>query len=141
MLEDEWFEVPDLIAFTDKARVIVYNNFGSTNDEFDPDLSLSINENETKQLDDILSHKESLIIVKENIKKEKNKRTKKIRFVLNSTIFADIVSKLNDRMVSNILNGLVQKGLVESAFDNEKNDFIFWVKENENTEIEKPETD
>ena len=55
-------------------------------------------------------------------------------------MFADIVHKLNDRMVSNIISGLVQKGLVETAFDNEVNDFVFWVKNDEN-EKEKPETD
>jgi hypothetical protein len=41
-------------------------------------------------------------------------------------------------MVSNIISGLVQKGLVETAFDEEANDFVFWVKKNEE---EKPETD
>jgi len=47
-------------------------------------------------------------------------------------------------MVSNILQGLVQRGIVETAFDDESNDFVFWVKNNEeNTEEknEKPETD
>ena len=49
-------------------------------------------------------------------------------------------------MVSNILNQLVQKGLVESAFDTESNDFIFWVKDNDKlfkneTETDLPETD
>jgi len=41
-------------------------------------------------------------------------------------------------MVSNIINSLVKKGLIETAFDSEKNDFIFWVKDNEQ---DKPETD
>jgi hypothetical protein len=43
-------------------------------------------------------------------------------------------------MVSNIISGLVQKGLVETAFDEEANDFVFWVK-NDQEEKEKPETD
>ena len=41
-------------------------------------------------------------------------------------------------MTSNIVNGLVQKGLIETAFDSEANDFIFWIKEDEN---QKPKTD
>ena len=62
--------------------------------------------------------------------------------MLNDKIFTDIVSRLNDRMVSNIIVGLVQKGLVETAFDDESNDFVFWVKENENNDTEEaPETD
>ena len=57
---------------------------------------------------------------------------------MNDIIFSDIVSKLNERMTSNIVNGLVQKGLIETAFDSEANDFIFWIKEDEN---QKPKTD
>jgi hypothetical protein len=141
MTEDEWFEVPDLTEFTNKVRAIVYNNFGEWNDKSDEVILTKVKENEIKDLDTILSHQESLLIIKENIKKERNKRTKKIRFILNDIIFADIISKLNDRMVSNLLNNLVKKGLVDSAFDDEKNDFIFWIKEDDKTEKEKPETD
>jgi len=138
MREDEWFEVPDLIEFTDKVRAIVYNNFGEWNDKSEEVILTNVKENELKDLDTMLSHQESLLIIKENIKRERNKRTKKIRFVLDDIIFADIISKLNDRTVSNIINSLVKKGLIETAFDSEKNDFIFWVKDNEQ---DKPETD
>lgn len=143
MSDSQWFVVPDLSEFTDKARAIVYNNFGIWEDKSDIDVIIDdVVENEKEEFDKILSHQESLVIVKENIKKERNKITKKIRYVLNDQMFADIVQKLNDRMVSNIINGLVKKGLVESAFDSEANDFVFWVKDNdENKDEEKPETD
>ena len=32
-------------------------------------------------------------------------------------------------MTANILNNLVSKGYVDTAFDEEENDFVFWVKE------------
>jgi len=99
-----------------------------------------VKENEREEFDKMLSHQESLVIVKENVKTQRNKITKKTRYVLNDDIFAEIVYKLNDRMVSNIMMSLVQKGLVETAFDEEANDFIFWAK-NDKEEIEKPETD
>jgi hypothetical protein len=35
-------------------------------------------------------------------------------------------------MVSNILAKLVNDGLIDSAFDSEKNDFIFWVVDKDN---------
>jgi hypothetical protein len=98
-------------------------------------------ENEKEEFDKILSHKESFIIVQELVKKQKNKKTKQIRYTLNDEIFAEIVHNLNNRMVSNIINGLVQKGLIESAFDDEANDFVFWVKDKNDHEKEKPETD
>jgi hypothetical protein len=83
-----------------------------------------------------LSHKEALLIIKELVKKQKNRKTNQIRYTINDSIFADIIYRLNDRMVSNIVSGLVQKGLIETAFDDETNDFVFWIKEEE-----KPETD
>ena len=143
MSDSQWFVIPDLSEFTDKARAIVYNNFGVWEDKSDIDVIIDdVVENQKEDFDKVLSHQESLAIVKENIKKERNKITKEIRYVLNDQMFAEIVRKLNDRMVSNIINGLVQKGLVESAFDSEANDFVFWVKDNdENKDEEKPETD
>lgn len=139
MLDPRWFVIQDLSEFTDKVRAIVYNNFGVWQDETDIDIMIDdVAENEREEFDKILSHRESLVIIKENIKKQRNKTTKTVRYVLNDEMFAEIVHKLNDRMVSNIINRLVKKGLIETAFDNESNDFIFWVKDNED---EKPETD
>ena len=141
MSDSEWFIVPDLSEFTDKARSIVYNNFGVWNNKTDMDILIDdVAQNEKAEFDKVLSHQESLVIVEENLKRERNKITKKIRYILNDDIFAEIVYKLNDRMVSNIISGLVQKGLVETAFDEEANDFVFWVK-NDQEEKEKPETD
>ena len=141
MSQSEWFVVPNIKEFTDKARSIVYNNFGTWQDKTNLDVLIDdVKQNEKEEFDKILSHQESLVIVKESLKKERNKITKKTRYVLSDDMFAEIVHKLNDRMVSNIISGLVQKGLVETAFDEEANDFVFWVK-NDQEEKEKPETD
>lgn len=137
----DWFAINNIEEFTNKTRAIVYNNFGLSEEEKN-NVDTMIDEvkpKDQKELDKVLSHKESLSIIKENVKKERNKKTKKIRYVLNEEIFAEIIYKLNSRMVSNILSGLVTKGLVESAFDNESNDFVFWV--NDENKKEKPETD
>lgn len=139
----QWFIINDLDEFTDKARAIVYNNFGSW-DEHDSDMDILIDdvaEAEKEEFDKILTHQECLVIVKQLVKKQRSKKTNDIRYVLDEQLFAAIVEEMNDRMVSNILNGLVKKGLVESAFDSETNDFVFWVKDDENSEKEKPETD
>lgn len=140
---EEWFVINDIHEFTDKVRAIVYNNFGSLDKNKEIDIIIDdIKDEDKNEFDKMLSHKESLTIIKENIKKEKSKKTKKIRYILNEKIFTQIVTSLNDRMVSNVMNSLVQKGLVESAFDNESNDFIFWVSDDENKkQKEKPETD
>lgn len=140
----DWFIIKDITDFTDKARAIVFNNFGKWSETESNELIIdNIEKTDEEELNQVLSHQESLVIIKQLLKKQKNSKTKKIRYILNDTIFADIVHHLNDRMVSNILNSLVQKGLVESAFDNESNDFVFWIKEKENEkdQDEKPETD
>jgi DNA-binding MarR family transcriptional regulator len=128
----EWFIVNDIVEFTDKARAIVYNNFGEWKNNSDEPVEIEdVSYDEQDEFNKVLSHEESLVIVKGLIKKEKNKKNKKTRYVLNDKIFIQIIDDLNARMVSNIINSLVQKGLVESAFDDTKNDFVFWVKEND----------
>lgn len=145
MSNSEWYVISNLSDFTDKARAIVYNNFGVWQNKSGLDILIDdVKESDREEFDKMLSHQESLVIVKESIKTQRNKITKKVRYVLNDDIFAEIVHKLNDRMVSNIMAGLVQKGLVETAFDEEANDFVFWAKNDENNnekEIETPETD
>ena len=133
----DWFIINDINEFTDKARAIVFNNFGKWSETESHEFIIdNVEKTDEDELNQVLSHQESLVIVKQFLKKQKNSRTKQVRYVLNDAIFADIVHNLNDRMVSNILNSLVQKGLVESAFDNESNDFIFWIKDNEKDENE-----
>ena len=39
---------------------------------------------------------------------------------------------MNHRMISNMLQGLVSKGVLESGFDSESNDFIFWIPNDDN---------
>lgn len=146
MEESEWFVINDITEFTDKARAIVYNNFGAWSDNQDPDVMMDeVKEQEQEELDKVLTHQESLTIIKQIAKKQTNRKTHKTRYVVNDKLFADIIYDLNARLVSNILNGLVQRGLVESAFDAESNDFVFWVKDqdklNKNEEKDLPETD
>jgi hypothetical protein len=130
---NNWYIINDLNDFTNKIRYIVYNNFGNQDTETNNRdmFSEKISSVEQDELDNVLSFKESLLIVKGLIKKQKNKKTLKTRFILSEENFENIVKDLNIRMVSNILNGLVKKGLMESGFDDEANDFVFWVKEDE----------
>lgn len=136
---NDWFAIPDMDQFTEKVRIIVYNNFGKWNEENDFDnLMDTVNDSEIEDLNKLLSQEESLLIVKELVKTEINKKTKQTRFVINDDIFLEIIENLNNRLVSNVLQSLVQKGLIESSFDSSSNDFVFWIKDNDEN---KPETD
>lgn len=139
---DNWFVIKDLDDFIDATRGLVYNHFGSGSNKDETDtLLFDVNPSEKEEMDSILSHDECMIIAKSKLKRQRNKITKEIRYTVNEEIYVSIIELFNDRMVSNTLNSLVNKGFIESGFDEETNDFIFWVKDDIKKEIEKPETD
>lgn len=139
---NDWFVIKDFEGFINSTRALVFNSFGSDNkDKSQDDFIMSISDKDKQEIDNILSYDESFNIAIPFLKKEKNKITKKIRYLVNDSSFMKIIYSLNDRMTSNILNGLVNKGLVETAYDSESNDFIFWIKDDNKNMQEKPETD
>lgn len=140
MNENEWFIINDLNEFTDKVRAIVYNHFGSWDNKSEIDIMIdTVKDEEKDEFDSLLSHSEALVIVKQIVKIQKHKSSKKIRYMLSDELFMSIIENLNTRLTSNILNNLVKKGFVESAYDSDANDFVFWVKDEDKDE--KPETD
>lgn len=138
----EEYIVDDLEELTLSSRRLVFNGFGQGevfNEEDLIDLMKEASEASTKEMDDILSQHESLIIVKNLVTKQKHKTKNIYRYIINEKIFSQIIEALNTRMVSNILSSLTNKGLIESAYDEKIDDFVFWVKE-ENSD-ENPEID
>lgn len=133
-MNNNWFVIKDLKNFINSTRILVFNNYGGTSKDTE-DLITDLSENDANELDNILSYDESYTIIKTIARTQKNKKTKEKRFIINDVKFEEIILALNDRMTSNILNSLVNRGIVETAYDAEKDDFIFWVKD------EKPETD
>lgn len=140
---DEWFIVRDIDGFINSSRALVFNSFGKkdqNNNDIDP-LDLQIDKTHQEELDQVLSFDEAKVIITSLIKKQKHKTTiNKTRYLLNDNLFIKIIQSLNDRMISNLLNSLVNKGLVDTAYDAEANDFVFWVKDSENKN-QQPETD
>ena len=141
-INEEWFIINNIDDLTNSVRALVFNNFGKNDEsevkEKDGDLVnnliFEVDPADQKELDNVLSYSESLIIVKQHIKKQIHKKTDKTRYVMNNNMFLQIIESLNSRMVSNLLNSLVNRGLVETAYDAEDDDFIFWVKEENNKE-------
>lgn len=131
--DDEWYIVNGIDDLINSSRALVFNNFGKSKSE-DPDdlISFTVDPKDIKELDSVLSFEESKVIVFSIIKKQRNKISKQIRYLLNNDMYEKIIGCLNDRMVSNILNGLVNKGLVETAYDDEADDFVFWIKDEKN---------
>jgi hypothetical protein len=144
MKNNGWYIVKDLPSFIDHARRLVFKFFGEVNknasDSF-TGLIAGLTPTEEEEMDAMLSFSECEIIAKNFLKKQIHRKTKAIRYYINDTILTEMLESFNSRMVSNILNKLVNDGLLESAFDEERNDFIFWVNENNANEKETPETD
>ena len=142
MTDSDWYDVKDIDEFVKAARSIIYNNFGSWdkkqgNSEVDIIDDMITKPSDEEEFNQLLTQEESIVIIKPLFKKQKNKRTSKIRYLISDDIFLNMLQQLNDRMVSNTISSLVQKGLVESAYDDEIDDFVFWVDKDK----EKPETD
>jgi hypothetical protein len=132
------YVVKDLDNFVLTSRELVFNNFGKDQNQNIEDLIQDVGLDELEEFNSVLSQEESMIIAKSICRKQTNKKTKAIRYVITDDLFMQMIMLFNDRMVSNMLNGLVNKGLLETAFDTESNDFIFWAKDEHK---EKPETD
>ena len=144
MQEKETFIVDDLNKLVEATRVLVFDNFGKTNEEGEDDLSFLITDlgpDELDELNNVLTQEECLIIAQNFVKPQVNRRTKKIRYIMTNTKFMEMVESFNARMISNLLNSLVNKGVLETAYDEKCNDFIFWVKNENETDNQKPETD
>lgn len=134
-----WFFINDFDNFVDHARSLVFKFFGEVNKLADDSMTASLYEmskKETEEMDETLTHDESAIIIKNHARKQVNKKTKEIRYCLTDKLLQSIIEDLNNRMISNILNSLVNKGILDSAYDSDQDDFIFWVKEDNNNTTE-----
>lgn len=143
-MDTDWYVINSLPKFVDTVRAFVFNSFGKQPKDQGQDVLdevyADIKPEEQEEFDNVLSHEESMLIVQNLVRKQVNRKTNKERYAMNDAIFLAIIESLNGRMISNMLNNLVNKGLLETAFDSESNDFVFWIKKDEqNTET--PETD
>jgi len=137
------YEILDLEEFTQNARKLVFGAFGKANKETQDEFTEIVNKlspEEEQEMNETLTQQESLLIVESFIHKQTNKNTKETRFTINEKTFTQMIEALNARLVSNILSNLTKKGLIESAYDDELNDFVFWCSEDENKNNKKPKT-
>jgi hypothetical protein len=135
MDERNWYKIKDLDGFINHARELVFKSFGEVNEIADDDLTYTLTElapKDKEELNRILTYDECVVIARNHIKIKVSKKTKRESYFVNDMILSEILESFNSRMVSNILAKLVNDGLIDSAFDSEKNDFIFWVVDKDN---------
>lgn len=128
-MEDSYI-IKDFDAFIEATRVLVFNTFSEQkNNVLDHNIS-NLHEKEVDELDSVLSQSECILIAEDFITKQTNKKTKEKRYIITDSNYMSMVEAFNSRMVSNILSNLVNKGIIDSAYDEDKNDFVFWIKNN-----------
>lgn len=140
-MKEDYLIISDFDEFINASRRLVFKCFGEKQVD-ESDLFTELNEIDQEELDSNLSYDESVIIAKGILIKQKHKVSGDTRYLVTDEKYMVILEELNTRLVSNLLNSLVNKGLVESAYDDESNDFVFWIKnDNKDKQKEKPETD
>ena len=135
------YVVSDIDKFVDQTRKIIFGCFGENDeitDENIDDLISQLSETDIEELDRTLSHEECLTILHTHVKPKITRRKKK-RYIISQEKFNNIIEDFNARLVSNLLQQLVAKGLIESSFDSEENDFVFWTKDTNDKQDNKNE--
>ena len=143
---DGYLEISNVDKLVNFSRRLVYYNFDDESEKLsDSDFFekvQKIKKEDMPELDKYLPFEEAKNIMKSLLIKRRHKKTKIPKLFMKESDYDEVLIQLNKRMVSNIVLGLVKKGVVDSAFDSEKNDFIFWVKDKyDEYDNERPETD
>lgn len=129
-MNNNWFVITDYDSFVEYTRNTVYFCYANESSLEDIPSEISLTLEEKSELDIVLSFDEASDIINSCIKKQINSKTKEKRSVLNEKIYMQILQDMNTRLTSNLLRGLVDKGELEMGYDNDANDFIFWVPDN-----------
>ena len=134
MSREKMLEIQDLDMLVDWSRKLVYCAFGAKEDQQDIEVammeaeSLEEDKESTEELNQVLPLNESIALIKSYLVKKKRKSNQEIVFFISDDDYHVFLEDLNRRLVSNLIRSLVNKGVLDSAFDDERNDFIFWVK-------------
>lgn len=124
-----WYTIEDIDNFVESTRVLVYNIFGNTEQTLEEiDLNINnLNEESMAEINKCLTQDESMVILKDFAKQIPGT----LEYKISTNRYLSFIDSLNSRMVSNLLHKMSADGILESAFDEETNDFIFWAKDNE----------
>lgn len=139
---NEGYIIHDMDGFIEGSRRVVFISFDNSEnlDIEDGSLFDDLSPEEVEELESILSFQESKNIILSLVKEKTNPISGEKAYFINDKIYTDILESLNTRMISNILMNLTKKGIVDTAYDSTLDDFVFWIK-NENNTDQKPETD
>lgn len=117
---NNWYSILNIDNFIKKIRKFSFDKFIEINNSNDENI---IKLNTKNDVDFLITIEETKNIIMPMIKINKQ------GYKISEKKIYKIVEKLNSRMISNSLSNMVSEGILESAFDSELNDFVFWEKE------------
>jgi len=121
----EYF-INDLSRFIEASRVLVYSLFGSDSDTSNIVLSMkNLSKEQKQEINSCLTQKEAGIIAIEFLIKSQE------GYSISETSYNKFLDSLMSRLTSNLLAKMVSQGELETAFDDESGEFIFWTKESD----------
>jgi len=127
--DEMYYVITDINKFVLETRKIVFGGFGQDIDRENVDNFISeLTDTDIEDLDNTLSQEECMAIVHTHVEPRKTK-SGKIKYLMSDKVFNTIIEDFNSRLVSNLLQQLASKGLIESSYSTEDNDFIFWVND------------
>lgn len=135
-MSDEEFEnvyhITNLLEFLDASRVWLYTIFGGLNPSESMEVKyIDLKFDEKEEIDKVLNIKEVINIAGQYIKFDEHEGT----WLITEDKYEELLIELNGRMTSNLLASMVSSGILESAYDSEINDFVFWrTDEKDNNE-------
>lgn len=125
------YTILDLDGFVEATRVLVFDAFGKEKDTDPNNLVMHIErlkQSEREELESVLTQQEAMMIAKDFMTAKKSKN-KNIKYTITENKYFEMIESMNERLVSNMIRNLTKLGLLESAYDTELNDFVFWIKD------------
>lgn len=125
------YTILDLDGFVEATRVLVFDAFGKEKDTDPNNLVMHIErlkQSEREELESVLTQQEAMMIAKGFMTAKKSKN-KNIKYTITENKYFEMIESMNERLVSNMIRNLTKLGLLESAYDTELNDFVFWIKD------------
>jgi hypothetical protein len=128
------YEITDIDEFIKSLRSIILENFYEEEDKIKMESEFDfLMKSKRKKIEEKLTVQEAEAIIRPMLKTFVN-NIGEVEYTISHKGFKKMLDELNKRVISNILMELAAEGLIETGFDDEKNDFIFWVSNEKNKE-------
>lgn len=131
-MDESWLELSNIDKLIDFSRKLVYYNFDNESASLSDENFLKKIEKMSDRVEPEIEELLPFFEVKSMFMEQIVERDQ-VPCIMEDS-YDQLLVDMNHRMISNIVLSLVKKGVLDSAFDDEKNDFVFWVRKEDEEE-------